>query len=42
MLRVVDSKTKNRTRLMYFFIVDRDWLRRLVVIYVFKCEVYEL
>ena len=43
LLRVVDSKTMNRARLMDFFIVDGDCLRRLVRTFeLFKYEVYEL
>ena len=33
LLRVVDSRATNRTRLVGFFIVDGDCLRRLVRIY---------
>ena len=41
-LRVADSKTTNCTRLMDFFMVDGDCLRRLMRIYLFKREVYKL
>ena len=40
-LRVADSKTMNCTRLMNFFIVDRDCQRRCMRIYLFKREIYE-
>ena len=38
-LRVADSKTTNCTRLMDFFIVHGDCLRRLARIYLVKREV---
>ena len=39
LLRVADSKTMNRTRLVGFFIVDGDCLRRLVRIILVKRKV---
>ena len=42
LLRVADSKKTNRTRLMSFFIVDGDCLRRLVGIILVWCEVGKL
>ena len=39
MLRVADSRITNRTRLVGFFIVDGDCLRRLVRIILVKCKV---